>query len=368
MARHSPDTSTIAPDTSSIGPQWPPRPSSHRRIKGIDNRRVIRTGGQLQELLASLEELVPGLDRSADRLSVRALVEERLLGEHREVLAPWAEAVIPLEDCGDALEGLVFLYLGRNLPSRSSHGGDLERSLEHVRLAEKRRPKRASEMIERVRDGGYGLRLLDRAERLGDPQLRRAMAVLYERFGWNAEDTRQILANPDSLIAVATVPALGSAPAPRTAGVGQARVVSAGIAELGRVRFGDGAELCFAELTEAATLAEHQGHGLYSGIISLLMAELAARSRRGEVLGGTLDLCFGECSGLDFGVLIAARHMGRRSSLRALEKRGLPFRGFLPQHVPIGGARRSTPYNDLFPTYVSRERIYRFAEGELLEP
>ncbi|MEO1084495.1 MAG: hypothetical protein AAFY88_09650, partial [Acidobacteriota bacterium] len=122
-------------------------------------------------------------------------------------------------------------------------------------------------------------------------------------------------------------------------------------------------ELRMAEFTEAATLARHQGQGLYSAVAATLMLELARRSRSKAVLGGELDLGFGECSGHDLGVLIAARRLGRQFARTASRDRGWPFKGFLPQHVPIAGAPRSTRFNDLFPTYFSRRALYQFADS-----
>lgn len=349
-------------DTSSIGPQWPPRPTSYARIKGIDNRGVVDTAERLDDLLAQLEGLVPQLDdpdTPIGRLSVRALIDDRLIDAQVDRLAPWAEAILPLDVSADEsprLAGTSFVYLGRNAADRASDPADLARCLRQVAAAQEHPPRLAAAMLRRVRDGGYGLRILDRRERTCDSRLLDGMAELYSRFDWGREDTREILANPESLIAVAT----------ETRDDGE-RVVSAGIAELSLVRFADGCELRIAELTEAATRRAHQGRGLYSGIVSLLMTELAARSRSGEIYGGALDLAFGECSGHDQGVLIAARHLGRRLSRATAAERGLPFEGYLPQHVPIAGAPRSTPYNDLFPTYLSRARLYRFVDGEQLD-
>lgn len=335
--------------TSSIGPQWPPAPASYHRVKGIDNRGCITEPEQLTRLETYLEELASELRAEGpSRLSLRALVEHRLLQEHRAMLAAWGEAIIPLVGCGERFEAVSLVYWGRNHATRDRHADDLARSLSNVELAERKAPRAAGEMIHRVRGGGYGLRMLSRPERLHHDSLHRAMADLYSRFGWSTDETRQILANPQSLIAVAER---------------DGEVVSAGIAELSLVALGSGDELRMAEFTEAATRVDHQGHGLYSGIVALLSRELAQRSRRGEILGGELNVAFGECSGHDLGVLIAAKHLARTFSRKYCQEQGLPVDGYLCQHVPIAGAPRSTDYNDLFPTYLSRADLYSFADG-----
>ena len=336
-------------DTSSIGPGWPPAESSCRRIKGIDTRGVVRDGARLSALLETLDTLAGELGSSScDRLSLRALFDEELLSRQTAALEPWVEAVMPLDDG----TGRCVVYLGRNAPSRPGDEADIERALDHVEIAQERGSIEVSAMLERVRAGGYGLRILSREERLNDESVLDAVADLYRRFDWDRDETRQILANASSLIAVAATVPSGGKPE---------EIVCAGIAELSHLRFDDGDELRMAEFTEAATRSEHQGHGLYSAVAATLMLEIAERSQRGELLGGELDLGFGECSGHDLGILIAARRLGRQFALITQRQRGWSYQGYLAQHVPIAGAPRSTRYNDLFPTYFSRQALYRFA-------
>ena len=333
--------------TSSIGPQWPPEKASYGRIKGIDNRGRIEGPAELADLLGRLTALKETLEPLIlDRISIRALVSNGLLAEHPEMFRPWGEALIPLEGCGSSLEDVALVYLGGNGESRATDSNDLERCLKNVATAESRDARSASAMIDRARDGGYAVRILGEGERRTDAGLHGSMAELYSRFGWSPDETREILANPSSLIAIAEH---------------EGQPVSAGIAELSHIAFQDGHQLRMAEFTEAATRASHQGKGLYSAIVATLSRELAERSRAGQILGGELNVAFGECSGHDLGVLIAAKHLGRCFSRRVCRDRGLAFEGFLPQHVPIAGAPRSTPYNDLFPTFLSRDTLYAFA-------
>ncbi|MEM6795142.1 MAG: hypothetical protein AAF725_14280 [Acidobacteriota bacterium] len=340
-------------DTSSIGPTWPPAPTSAARIKGIDTRGIIDGSSRLERLLDELQtlskELENGPFEGCDRLSLRAVVKTDLLRRPGDALSSWVEAVLPLEG-GE----LALVYLGRNAAGRLSDPSDLARSLDHVGRARGARPRGAEEILRRAEKAGYSLRVLASRERLGEPGIVGGMARLYRRFGWNSEETQQILENPSSLIAVAQWPG------------GEERrgeIVCAGVAELSHLRLEDGFELRIAEFTEAATLGEHQGRGLYSAVAALLMRELASLSRSRDFLGGEIDLGFGECSGHDLGVLIAAKRLGRRFALEFQEEHGLDFPGFLAQHVPISGAPRKTRYNDLFPTFLSRRSLYRFADA-----
>lgn len=339
-------------DTSSIGPQWPPRETSHGRVKGIDNRGIVRDRERLADLLGELDAFAAGSRQGGpDRISIRALVADGLIESERTALEPFGEAIVPLESGGE-LEGCSLLYLGWNGSDRRSAEEDVARALANIATAVERHRRRPAEIRERVERQGFALAIPSMEERRRDARLGEDVAGLYRRFGWSAEDTRQILEHEESLIAVA-----------REGEGEEARVVSAGIAELSRVELGDGASLRIAEFTEAATLKTHQGRGLYSAICATLMLELARRSRRGEIEGGEIDVAFGESSGHDLGVLIAAIRLGRTFSRQVVGERRLPFPGYLPQHVPIAGAPRSTRYNDLFPTFLSRRALYEFAES-----
>lgn len=339
-------------DTSSIGPQWPPRETSHGRVKGIDNRGIVRGEEHLADLLGRLESFArEAAAGGADRISIRALVADELIEAHREQLGRFGEAIVPLESGGE-LEGCSLLYLGWNGEDRRSAGEDVARALANIETAAARHRRRPAEIRERVESQGFALQVLSMEERLGNDRIKDDIARLYRRFGWSAEDTLQILGHEQSLIAVGFE------------GEGERReVVSAGIAELSRIELGDGVPLRIVEFTEAATLKSHQGRGLYSAICAILMLELARRSRAGALDGGALDVAFGESSGHDLGVLIAAIRLGRTFSRQVVQERGLPFPGYLPQHVPIAGAPRSTRFNDLFPTFLSRRALYEFADG-----
>ncbi|MEO1088595.1 MAG: hypothetical protein AAFY88_30545, partial [Acidobacteriota bacterium] len=192
-------------DTSSIGPGWPPAETSCGRIKGIDTRGVVRKRSQLEALTASLEALAQELGTpesgACDRLSLRAVCDEDLVARSLADLEPWVEAALPLDDGSER----TLIYLGRNGSSRPCDRADLERALDNVETAERRGPQGARTMRERVLSAGYGLRILSRTERLRDDAVLSGVAELYRRFGWDRDETRQILGHPQSLIAVATV-------------------------------------------------------------------------------------------------------------------------------------------------------------------
>lgn len=334
-------------DTSSIGPKWPPRATSHGRIKGIDTRGVVRDEEHWRDVFGTLEAFaertsVPGA--FPNRLSIRALVADELLARHHAELKRFGEALIPLSSTAVSL-----VYLGWNSFERQSDADDLKRAFEHIEAASERSVRLPAEVLARVEQQGFALRVPTLLERCTDIELQAGVAHLYRRFGWSAAETNLILAHPETLIAI---------------GWEGERVVGAGIAEISHIALEDGFQLRIAEFSEAATLQSHQGRGLYSAICTTLMLELARRSQAFDVFGGELDLAFGECSGHDLGVLIAAKRLGRTFSRQVSAARALPIKGYLPQHVPIAGAPRSTRYNDLFPTFIDRRALYTFAESD----
>lgn len=62
------------------------------------------------------------------------------------------------------------------------------------------------------------------------------------------------------------------------------------------------------------------------------------------------------------GVLKAVKSLGRTFSYEVVKKASLPFKGYLPQHVPIAGAPRNTQYNDLFPAFITKGKLMLLAQ------
>ena len=126
-------------------------------------------------------------------------------------------------------------------------------------------------------------------------------------------------------------------------------------------RAGNDLTLKIIELTEAATVTEHQGQGLYSAVATKGLVELA----KGSVpfIKDGVDLVYGECNGHNQGVLKAARYQGRTFAAEAAQKMKLPFNGLLLQHVPIFGSSKISEYNNLLPAFLSRATLNEFAKG-----
>lgn len=338
------DLPEVSSDTSSIGPQWPPRETSFNRVKGFYNKKVVETAGELTELLDEVEELV--VTSAADRISVRMVLRNSLLSTER--LDNWGEAVISLRGTQPQLEDTSMLYIGFNDKTRQPDSHDLGESLNNLDQALQRKQVSFLDMVHRLLDQGYELEMPDYEMRVKDGDFIDQLADLYSRFEWGKSDVEDILGNKNNLIMVAR---------------SGEEIVSAGIAEMSLIEFTEqDLSLRIVELTEAATRQEHANKGLYSGVSAALLRRLGDLSREDDVLGGKADIVFGECNGSSLGVLIAAKSQGRTFSLELAMEKNYPFSGILVQHVPIQGSERRTPYNDLFPAYLSRENLLSLSE------
>lgn len=340
-----------AKDTSSIGPQWPPKESSFNRIKGIDNRGVIRDTNRfidtVDEVKSIISTHIDNPEVAIDRLSIRLIVENDVWYENLDQLGELGEVIIPLAGTNPDFENSSIIYLGSNSASRHSDESDLENAISNVNIAIKKEEVSFPVAINRATDQGFELSILQLSDRMISHDIQNQMAQLYKRFGWEKQDVIDILSKPLNIIAVAR---FGD------------EIVSAGIAEVSSVNFGDCTSLRMAEITEAATAENYQKKGLYSSVASKLMLELADLSLTNRIDGGQIDLVFGECNGNEQGVLKAVKSLGRTFSYEVVKKANLPFKGYLPQHVPIAGAARNTQYNDLFPAFITKVKLMSLAQ------
>lgn len=335
----------IPPD--SIGPRWPPKESSFNRIKAIYNVGIVDSNESLSSVLELINENVEKLGESGkDRLSARLFITDNCLIRNLHRFEDIGEALIPLSGTSREFDKTNIVYLGVNLHSRLSNSSDLSRSITNVENAIARGTGNYKLIVERAKLQGYSLQTLSK-EAKNDANVQEQMIQLYKRFGWSKEDVVEILSKDTNIIAVAQI--------------GE-KIASAGIAETLKLDFVSGPIFRMAEITEAATDEKHQGKGLYSAVAATLMYELNQRSNNHMIFGDKLDLAFGECNGNEPGVLNAVKSLGRTFTFEVSRNLNLPFKGFLQQHVPIAGAPRSTPYNDLFPAFISRDDIKKFVE------
>lgn len=327
--------------TSSIGPTFPPRISSFGRIKGFENRAVIDSREQITEYVEMIELIKSRLDGNISRVSFRFLAENSTIADSLDLLARYGEVVIPLYGAGDGFDYTSMVYLGYNLPNyRDSDSYDRQLILNNISQSLTAETRSYDEIIGRIYENGYSISSPDIYQRMSDENFRTQMINLYSRFGWSAEDVVSILENPRSIFAVISK---GNT------------IVSAGLAERAEITIGQSPNektLRLVELTEAATLEEYQGQGLYTGVAAELLRIIADLPEDERV-----HIALGECNGLAVGVLKAAKRLGRTLSHEVISYNNLPIDGFLPQHVAIDGPARNTSMNDLVPAYILANNI-----------
>ena len=329
--------------TSSVGALWKPEMASFNRKKGIYSLGIVRDKESLVEIINEINDTKAVFNGEVSRISLRAVVDLNYLRQlsDNEAVSPLVEGIIPLQGTQPAFENSALVYFGANHSTRQPLSHEIakyEQNLEQALLSPVQTPQ---QIAERVRADGYEVRTLEKGS-ITEETIDQ-VAQLYERFGWTREEVVSILNNKNNIIGVA---------------IKEGQIVSAGIAEMAAIPIGKNT-LRIVEITEAATREDHARNGLYTAVSSSLLAEIASRSKKGEILGGEVDVVYGECNGNALGVLKTAHVQGREFARKIGSQFGFPDSGILFQHVPISGAPKETPYNDLYEAYITKENLYK---------
>ena len=335
-------------DTSSIGGVGPPRHASFGRLKGFYIGGVVNDN---RHYSAAIREFLDGRARlhwhESDsspytRVQYRAICDGNFIRKISERISPWVEAVVPLTP-GIFGEDPVLVYFSENAPSRQSSKADFLKIRENISRASGQPRRTVSELTAKSEINGYTISILSDKER-HQSGVHKDVYALYERFGWNEENVAELLGNPDNIIGVARK---------------EDAIVAAGIGEIASIPV-NGAIFRIAELTEAATRSDHERNGCYAAISTTILLAIREQSQRRNVLGGEIDVIFGESNGLSEGVLRVAVSQGRTFSTDTTARFGFPGSGILRQQVPISGPVRETEYNDLLVTSLTRKELYEF--------
>ncbi len=326
---------------SSIGAFGAPRADSFNRLKGFYEHIVNtpeRAGELMRQFYSGLARLTDGGEYT--RLQHRAVFEEEMLCHIGSAIERYVEAIVPL-DAGHLGKAPLLVYLAAITPSRSQHVDDIANLLLNLTIAQGVSNRSTAEILGRAHDRGYDVRILSTEERQQE-SVQNQIAELYARFGWSRPDVVRMLVNPSNILSVARH---------------NGQIVSSGLAEMAMVPI-VGHPFRITELTEAATLAEHEGNGCFAAISRMLLLELRQRSQARGIFGGELDVAFGESNGLSEGILRIAAGQGRTFSTHTTPEFGFTKGGVLRQQVPISGPMRRTEYNDLIVTSLTRSQVY----------
>lgn len=317
---------------SSIGEVvWPPKETNNERLKGIFPN-PINDNDSLNSLLSELDNL-PFLNHS--RITARTLISTEVLMnfDRKNRLCHLFETIIPLD--GEVFGDYCLVYLGKNDPQRTAPSEITRQQYEKaVAIFNENQQK------ERNHDFSDFEILVINEKMRKDPQIQQMYYQLYSTFGWNEEEVAALISNPNNLLVAAR-------------DLNNGRIVSSGLVEFADINFkGLTIPLRLAEITEAATLKEYRGRGLYQKVSDEILRILADQTN-------PPDLVFGE-SNLDAeGVLKVAARQGRIPAFKTALDFNLPHAWMLPQHVAIFQENRPSnyPYNNLMVTYLTQERL-----------
>lgn len=343
-------------ETSSLGLFWPPKETDFHRAKGFYKRAILSVEdfmpfrqvyddfAQSPRFTTHGVESGDGEEKNYSRITMRAVVSNEFLMTNVEMLQPMVESILPLGNDG-AFAGTSLVYFGTNHPDRQSDQMRMEQCVQNLRVALAEPTRRPDEMIAKASQNGYGLTLVDKThEYTTADKIALDLFALYKPFGWSQEQVLELLNAQNRLVAVAQK---------------NDTVVSAGIAEMGTefIQFGpdNSYPLDLVELTDAATLVADEGKGLYSGVSTVLLNELATQYSHSP----TEVLVFGESNASALGVLKTSTHQGRIFAASVGEQFGYPGSGMLHQHVPIldRGEKKNEvqyKYNNFYPTFITK--------------
>lgn len=317
--------------TSSIGATWPPVESSHHRIRGFYDQRVVRTPDDAANFAAEFEMHRQNMEQPYDRLSIRLIGCFAALHALDQNGVP-LEAAIPL---ANTEPGLAIGYVGWNAPGRridAEHLTAESQLLDDIAGIETKTLDYSLELRRR----GFEPHIVDRYTPEANKELLLPrLLTMYEAFGYDEKDVRDILANPDNTIAYIE---------------DQGQIVSTAMAEEAEIAVNDLEPLLIAEITEASTHKDYRRQGLYRLVSGFLTQELLARHR---ATGRPLNALYGESNLAVRGVVQAGHDNGRRFSRfdGVLPGARRPEFGILPQNFHLADGAETRPYNDFVVSY-----------------
>lgn len=323
--------------TSSIGSiSWPPESTNNRRLKGV-YPLVIDSPRQLIRFIEDFDSLTFHTD--ATRITGRLVATLDSLYNLPD--GNCIETVVPLQDCGvQELSDCALVYIGSNLPTRKSPEDIFE--LQHQRASEIfQTPSARSKSL----PSGFQIRLLSQEDR-ANPEILAMYFKLYSLFGWSEEQVIIMLSSTNNLIFAATDP--------------HGLIVSSALAESGTMIFSredQPISLSLVEITEAATLMDHRGNGLYQHVSDAILYYLAQTELPPHLVFGELNLDAP-------GVLKVAARQGRIPALTTAQQFKIPHAWCLEQHVEISQGDNSQrrpdyPYNNLMVAYLPQKLLLK---------
>lgn len=320
--------------TSSIGASiWPPIETNNERLKGI-YPQVIETPEELEKFLKEFESLE---FKNATRISARAIISSNSLSLNLDGIQ-YIETLIPLTDCGiPQLHDCLLIYIGKNQPNRRTPSEILGFQYEQAYKI-----FFESQLLKKDVPVGFTITHLTEEEKINERVLQ-MYYNLYSLFGWSADEVVKMLKNPNNLLF--------------TARNDKDEIVCSAIAEQGKMSFFRNNEevvLSLVEITEAATLPDYRGNGLYQALSDKIL-EFIAQHKKPHLIYGELNLDAPA-------VLKVAAKQGRIPALLTAKQYQLSKSWFLEQHVVIYQDQdlprsENYPYNNLMVAFLPQKLL-----------
>lgn len=328
------DTMATA-EASSVGRAvWPPEEATEQRKKGILNR-VLETTEDVVDTIMEFRKMP--FDETTTRYTARIFVTDSLLKREdiKAEIREYVEAIVPLAGCGiPDLEDCCMVYIGKNADTRRADPQEMENQLRDAEEIY------SGESASKEKNGMNGYKIAHVTDEMRmDAGLQHQYAKLYQAFGWNEDQVVELLTNASNTLVAAFDGDM---------------LISAGMAErAGLTVVRNNKELPFVmyEITEAATVEEYRGKGLYTSVAKEIMRTLA---------GGDGNLVYAESNLSARGVLLAGRRQGRTSAIQSAQQFGYPPRS-LEQHVRISAGshedRPDSAKNNLLVTWMTQSQV-----------
>lgn len=258
------------------------------------------------------------------RLHVSTMVTEAglLALRHQSYAQDIVEAITPL-DWRHERQKLYWLQFGMNTDIR--YGETLSQSevLEMVAKLKEEKPWSFKKIHERV-SPEYHFEELTKISWQDVEDLQK----VWERFGFTPQEVMLFIQSPYSYIRVARY---------------KGRIVATARLELTRF-FQGGVKFECAEHTDAATLSEHEGNGLYAALLAQTQVWLNS-------LAQPPDIMYGVSNADQPSVLRLARRVGRNFAVHDGLALGFPNSGVLCKDSPISVEDGAPEFRDLIMSY-----------------
>jgi hypothetical protein len=314
----------ISNQTSSIGAVWPPRvDTTHHRLRGFYAEGVVRTEADIDTFAAHFDaaRIITQTTEGIDRLTVRVVAHAGALAT-LDRMGIHVEAALPLARTEPSL---VVAYTAANLGGRAMSQAHLARHRDTLAGAI-RRPRPTQNPAAALRAQGFTPHLVDHQDAKA---LAPRFAELYASFNYVEADIVELLGNTDNTIAYVQ---------------DGDRIVSTAMAESASIRVAGLEPLNLVEITDASTVLDYRGRGLYKGVSGYLADRL--QHERDD-----LNVLYGESNLAMRGVLFAAHENGRRFS--HFDNYGVlrPDFGILQQNFHVADGAETRAYNDFALSY-----------------